>query len=127
MNKQVEERVGEKELEPVFTVEVSGGKTLVVFSILRALLAVPILLLSLALYLAGILLTVTIIGALVGIPLIAATYGIDMLALVVLIKLREKLHRVTCPACSRKRFVVYSVKESFVCKGCGSYIRLVEV
>lgn len=94
---------------------------------LRAILAVPILLISLALYLAGILLTVTIIGALVGIPLIAATYGIDMLALIVLIKLREKLHRITCPKCSCKRFVVYSVKDRFICKGCKSYIKLVEI
>lgn len=123
----MESRRGEEQAEPGFTVELSGGKTLVLYSILRAILAVPILLISLALYLTGILLTVTIIGALVGIPLIATTYGIDMLALVVLIKLREKLHRVNCPACSRKRFVVYSVKDSFVCKRCKSYIRLVEV
>jgi hypothetical protein len=118
---------GGKGVEPDFVVEVSGGKTLVVFSVLRAILALPILLVSLVLYLTGILLTVTIIGALVGIPLIAATYGIDMLALVVLIKLREKLHRVTCPACFRTRFVIYSVKDRFVCKRCKSYIMLVEV
>ena len=123
----MEDRGGEKRVEPDFTVEVGGGKTLVVFSIARAILAVPILLISLALYLTGIFLTVTIIGALVGIPLIAATYGVDMLALVVLINLRERLHRVTCPACSRKRFVVYSVKERFVCKRCKSCIMLVEV
>ncbi len=123
----MEDRVGEKGVEPDFTVEVIGGKTLVVFSIMRAILAVPILLISLALYLTGILLTLTIIGALVGIPLIAATYGVDMLALVVLINLREKLHWVTCPTCSKKRFVVYSVRDRFVCKRCKSYIKLVEV
>ena len=123
----MESRGGEKRVEPDFTIEVSVGKTLVLFSILRAILAVPMLLISIALYLSGILLTFTIIGALLGIPLIAATYGIDMLALVVLINLREKLHWVTCPACSKKRFVVYSVKDRFVCKRCKSYIMLVEV
>ncbi|MDT8318366.1 MAG: hypothetical protein RQ824_10335 [bacterium] len=123
----MEDRVGEEEHEPDFTVEVSGGKTRVVYSMLRAILALPILLVSLVLYLAGILFTVTIIGALVGIPLIAATYGIDMLALVVLINLRGKLHSVTCPKCSRKRLAVYSIKDRFVCKGCGSFIILKEV
>ena len=38
----MENRVVEEQVEPVFTVEVSGGKTLVVYSILRAILAVPI-------------------------------------------------------------------------------------
>ncbi len=123
----MEDGGGEKRVEPDFTIEVSVGKTLVLFSILRAILAVPILLISLALYLTGIFLTVTIIGAIVGIPLIAATYGVDILALVVLIKLRERLHRVTCPACSKKRFVVYSVRDRFVCKRCKSYIMLVKV
>lgn len=110
---------------PDFTVEVSGGKTLIVFSILRALAAVPVLLLSLVLYFTGVVLTLTIIGALIGVPLIIATYAVDMITLAVLINMREKLHRVVCPKCSKKRFVMQAFKDRFVCKRCGSYIMVV--
>ena len=112
-------------MEPDFTIEVSGEKTLIIFSILRAAAAIPILIFSLLLYLIGVLLTLTIIGALAGIPLIVATYGIDMIALAVLISMREKLHIAACPKCARKRLVMQSMKNRFVCKGCKSYIEVV--
>lgn len=111
-------------MEEEFTVEVRGGKTFLPFSILRALFALILLILSLASYLVGILLTLTVIGALVGIPIIISTYAIDALALMMLINMREKVYHVKCPSCGRKRWIMLAIKEFYYCKSCRSRVNV---
>jgi len=113
-------------MESVFHVEVEGGRTSVIFSIFRMLAAVVVLAASLLLYLAGLILTLSIVGSIIGLPIMAATYAIDMVALLALIKVREKIHIVPCPRCSKKRFLITSVKDRFYCKRCKSYIHVYE-
>ncbi len=107
-----------------YTVEVPGGKSSIAASILRVIPAVCLLVLSLLSYLVGILLTLTILGAVVGIPIIIGTYAADAVALMVLINMREKLHRVECPGCGKKRFIMPNLREQFLCKGCGSIVTI---
>ncbi|MDH3974827.1 MAG: hypothetical protein OEV42_11160 [Deltaproteobacteria bacterium] len=111
-------------MEEEYTVEVKGGKTLLPFSIMRAIFALVLLVLSLASYLIGILLTLTIIGALVGIPIIISTYAIDALALMMLINMREKVYTLKCPVCERKRWVMPAIKAFFYCKSCASRVNV---
>ena len=109
---------------PRCTVEVPGGKCSIAVSLLRAVPAVSLLVFSLLFYLAGILLTLTILGAVIGIPIIIATYAVDAVALSVLINMRERLCRVKCPGCGRKRFIMPAVRQRFLCKRCGRVVNV---
>ena len=117
----------DKSLSTGYAVEVAGGKSPLVISLLRAVPAACLLVLSLVFYLAGLLLTLTILGAVIGIPILIGTYAIDAVALTVLIHMREKLHRVKCPGCGKGRFVMPAVRERFLCKGCRRVVNLVVV
>ena len=114
-------------MEEEYEVIVRGGKTFLPLSVLRAIFAVSLLVLSLASYLVGILLTLTIIGSIVGIPIIISTYAIDALALMMLINMREKVHHVKCPSCGKKRWIMPAIKEFFYCEACGSRIDVVVI
>lgn len=108
-----------------YTVEVPGGKSSIAVSIMRVIPAICLLILSLISYLIGIILTLTIIGAIAGIPIIIGTYAADAVALMVLINMRERLYRVTCPGCEKKRWIMPAVRERFLCKGCEGIVDVV--
>jgi len=112
-------------MDEEYTIEVRGGNTLLPFSILRAVIALSLLIISLASYLVGILLTLTIIGALIGIPIIISTYAADALALMVLINMREKVYHLKCPSCEKNRWIMPVIKDFFYCKSCGSRINVI--
>ena len=111
-------------MEEILKVEVRGCDIHPFFRFLRAATAIFVLIASLLLYLTGILLTLTIIGALIGIPLIMATYVIDAIAIMALMNMREKIHIVRCPECSKRLFVMISLRERFVCKRCKNNIKV---
>lgn len=105
-------------------IKVFYSKTSKPFFFLRAICIIPLLLLSLTVYLTGLLLVFTIIGAIIGVPIIVSTYVFDAIMIGFMVNPLASLKKVKCPLCRKGKFIVTEIMSSFVCKGCGEFIKI---
>ncbi len=111
-------------MEEIHILKVFYGKISKPFLFLRAICLIPLFLLSLTVYLVGLLLVFTLVGAILGVPIIISTYVFDVMLIGFIVNPLASLKKINCPLCKKGKLIVTDIMGSFVCKGCGEFIKI---